>query len=167
VTAAETGHLVFGTIHTVSADTSIDRLTNAFPAAQQEQVRSMLSESLRSVVCQYLLRRKDIPGRQLALEIMINTDAVSAMIRKGKTYQIPSVVATSREIGMQSMDADLLRLVKEGKVWAEEAYMKARSKKDFESFLATAVEGASASPSAPGGAPQAPPPTGGTPHKAA
>jgi twitching motility protein PilT len=136
VTAAETGHLVFGTVHTVSADTSIDRLINTFPPPQQPQVRAMLAESLRAVVCQHLLRRKDGQGRALAVEVMLNNDAVSNLIRKSKTFQIPSVIATSRDAGMQSMDSELVRLVKEGKVSAEEGYMKAFDKKAFESAIA-------------------------------
>jgi twitching motility protein PilT len=135
VTAAETGHLVFGTLHTVSADTTMDRLINAFPAGQQAQVRSMLAESLRAVVCQHLLRRKDQPGRALALEIMVNNDAISNLIRKGKSFQIPSMIATGREQGMQSMDWDLKRLVKEGIVSPEEAFMKANNKKEFEDVV--------------------------------
>jgi twitching motility protein PilT len=132
VSAAETGHLVFGTVHTVSAETSMDRLINTFPAGQQDQVRSMLAESLRLVLCQYLLQRKDQPGRILACEVMFNNDAISNLIRKGNSYQIPSIIATSRESGMQLMDQDLMRLYKEGKVHAEEVYMKANTKKDFE-----------------------------------
>lgn len=135
VTAAETGHLVFGTVHTVSADTTVDRLINAFPAKQQEQVRAMLSESLRAVCCQFLVRQKDGVSRCLAMETMLNNDAISALIRKGKAFQIPSVVATSRDEGMQLMDSDLMRLFKEGKVSIEEAYVKARSKREFESFM--------------------------------
>jgi twitching motility protein PilT len=135
VTAAETGHLVFGTVHTVSADTTVDRMINAFPARQQETVRSMLAESLRAVCCQFLLRHKDGVSRCLAMETMINNDAISALIRKGKAYQIPSVVATAREEGMQLMDTDLMRLFKEGKVPIEEAYVKARSKRELEAFM--------------------------------
>jgi twitching motility protein PilT len=136
VTAAETGHLVFGTLHTVSASGSVDRLVNAFPPTQQEQVRSMLAGSLRAVLCQTLLPRKDVPGRCLAVEILLNNDAVANLIRKGKTFQIPSVIATAREQGMQLMDADLLRLVREGKLAADEAYARAVSKKEFEPLLA-------------------------------
>ncbi len=147
VTAAETGHLVFGTVHTVSADTTVDRMINAFPARQQETVRSMLAESLRAVCCQFLLRHKDGVSRCLAMETMINNDAISALIRKGKAYQIPSVVATAREEGMQLMDTDLMRLFKEGKVSIEEAYVKARSKREFEAFM-------------PGGAPSGQPGAG-------
>jgi twitching motility protein PilT len=99
VTAAETGHLVFGTVHTVSADTTIDRLINAFPSAQQAQVRSMLAETLRAVVCQHLLRRADGKGRCLAVEVMVNNDAIANMIRKGKAFQIPQVVQSGKDVG--------------------------------------------------------------------
>ncbi len=155
VTAAETGHLVFGTVHTVSADTTVDRLINAFPARQQETVRSMLAESLRAVCCQFLLRHKDGASRCLAIELMINNDAISSLIRKGKAYQIPSVVATAREEGMQLMDSDLMRLFKESKVTIEEAYVKARSKRDFEAFMPGAAPAASAPGQAPSKGPAA------------
>ncbi|MFH1465607.1 MAG: PilT/PilU family type 4a pilus ATPase [Pseudomonadota bacterium] len=142
VTAAETGHLVLGTVHTVSADTTLDRLINAFPAAQQEQVRNMLAGSLRAVVCQYLLPRLDGEGRCLACEVMLNNDAVAHMIRQGKCYQLPSVITTSKDAGMQTMDGELLRLYKEGTVGAEVVYMKARNKKDFEALVAKEPGGA-------------------------
>ncbi|MCP4603223.1 MAG: PilT/PilU family type 4a pilus ATPase, partial [Proteobacteria bacterium] len=135
VTAAETGHLVFGTLHTVSADKSIDRLINAYPSPEQPQVRTTLAENLRAVVCQYLIKRKDRTGRVLAAEVMLNTDAVANLIRKGKTYQIPSVVATSREQGMQLMDTELIRLYREGAISAEDAYMKANEKNEFEEIV--------------------------------
>ena len=135
VVAAETGHLVFGTVHTVSAATTVDRIVAAFPPGQQQQVRSTLADSLRAVICQYLMKEKNGPGRVLAVELMVNNDAVSNLIRKGKAYQLPSVISTSREQGMQLMDNDLLRLVKEGKVTAADAYVKAGSKKDFEPFV--------------------------------
>lgn len=141
VTAAETGHLVFGTVHTVSADTTVDRMINTFPGRQQDQVRSMLSESLRGVVCQYLLRQTDGVSRCLAMEIMLNNDAISALIRKGKAFQIPSVISTNRDAGMQSMDGDLMRLYKEGKVSIEDVYVKARSKKEFEPYMPQVTQG--------------------------
>src|SRR6185295_5718341 len=124
VSAAETGHLVFGTLHTVSVDTSVDRLINVFPAIQQDQVRAMLAESLRAVACQYLLPRRDTPGRVLALEIMLCNDAVSNLIRKGKTFQIPSVLASSVELGMRTMDSELMGLFKAGRISAEDAYIR-------------------------------------------
>jgi len=132
VTAAETGHLVFGTLHTVSADTTIDRVINAFPANQQDQVRSMLADSLRAVLCQQLIAKQDGSGRTLAAEVMLSSDAIANLIRKGKAYQIPSLITTSREQGMQSMDMELKRLYKEGLVSSEEAYMRATNKKEFE-----------------------------------
>jgi twitching motility protein PilT len=136
LTASETGHLVLGTVHTVSVDTSVDRMINVFPGGQQPQVRALLADTLRAVMCQYLLRRKDEQGRVLAVEIMVNNEAVANLIRKGKTFQIPSVIATSRDAGMQSMDSDLERLYRAGLVGAEEAYMKAASKKNFELVIA-------------------------------
>jgi twitching motility protein PilT len=135
VIAAETGHLVFGTVHTVSAATTVDRIVSAFPPGQQQQVRSTLADSLRAVICQYLMKEKTGPGRVLAVELMINNEAVSNLIRKGKAFQLPSVLSTSREQGMQQMDTDLMRLLKEGKITAEDAYVKAVSKKDFEPFV--------------------------------
>ncbi|MDD5308608.1 MAG: PilT/PilU family type 4a pilus ATPase [Deltaproteobacteria bacterium] len=135
VTAAETGHLVFGTVHTVSADTSLDRLINAYPPREQEQVRNTLAENLKAVVCQYLLKRKDGPGRVVASEIMVNNDAIANLVRKGKTFQIQSVLSTSRDQGMQLMDHELMRLYKAGVISAEDAYMKANVKKDFEEIV--------------------------------
>jgi twitching motility protein PilT len=132
VTAAETGHLVFGTVHTASADTTIDRIMNSFPAGSRDQVRAMLADSLRAVLCQHLIPRRDGTGRVLAAEVLINNDAVAHLLRKGKAYQIPAVVATARDAGMQAMDVELRRLVREGVISAEEAYMRATSKKDFE-----------------------------------
>ena len=136
LTTSETGHLVLGTVHTVSVDTSIDRMINVFPGAQQPQVRALLADTLRAVMCQYLLRRKDSQGRVLAVEVMVNNEAVANLIRKGKTFQIPSVIATQREAGMQSMDSDLERLYRAGLISAEEAYMKAANKKNFEQVIA-------------------------------
>lgn len=131
ITAAETGHLVMGSVHTTSAAATVDRLVSAMPPAQHDHVRNMLAGSLRAIVCQYLLRRIG-GGRILAAEVLINTDAVANLIRKGKAFQIPSVITTSREQGMQLMDAELARLLSANLISAEEAYMKAAVKKDFE-----------------------------------
>ena len=147
VIAAETGHLVFGTVHTVSAATTVDRMISAFPPGQQEQVRSTLADSLRAVICQYLLSEKTGGGRVLAVELMVNNEAVANLIRKGKAFQLPSIIATSREQGMQLMDNDLLRLVKEGRISAEDGYVKAVSKKEFEPFM-NEVEKAATMPKA-------------------
>ena len=132
VTAAETGHLVFGTLHTASADTTVDRIINAFPATSRDQVRSMLADSLRAVLCQHLIPRRDGSGRVLAAEVLLNNGAVANLIRKGKAHQIQSVVATAREQGMQAMDTELRQLVRKEVITAEEAYMRAANKKDFE-----------------------------------
>ena len=135
ITAAETGHLVLGTVHTLSVDTAVDRMVHVFPAESQDQVRIQLSSSLRGVACQYLLPRDDNPGRVLACEVLLNTDAVAHLIRTGKGYQLPTVIATSRDVGMQSMDSELLSLYKRGIISAETAWVKARNKKDFDSLV--------------------------------
>ena len=119
ITAAETGHLVFGTLHTNSAAKTVDRIIDAFPEAQQAQIRVMLAESLRGVVAQTLFPRADKPGRVAALEILINTFAVGNLIREGKTYQIPSVMQTSSREGMCTFESYLKNLVQEGKVSVE------------------------------------------------
>ena len=114
LTAAETGHLVLATLHTSSATKSIDRIIDMFPREQQAQVRSMLSESLRAVVAQKLLPRKDQEGRIPALEIMIANSAVKNLIREEKTYQIPSVIQAGTKEGMQSIDQSLYNHVMNG-----------------------------------------------------
>lgn len=135
VTAAETGHLVLGTVHTVSADTTVDRLINSFPAGQQSQVRTMLAGSLRAVLCQTLMTRADGKGRVLASEVLFNTGPVSNLIRQGKSHQLLTTISTARASGMQSMDADLIRLLRAGLISVEDAYLKSRRKSDFETFL--------------------------------
>jgi twitching motility protein PilT len=136
VSAAETGHLVLATVHTVSAETTMDRLIDAFPVRAQQQVRAQISQTLRAVLCQQLLRRRDGNGRVAAVEILLNNDAVANIIRKGQCFQLPSVVATSREQGMRSMDHELMRLYKDGLVDADEVYVKSLNKKELEAFLA-------------------------------
>lgn len=110
LTAAETGHLVFGTLHTSSAPKTVDRIIDVFPAEQQEQVRTMFSESLQAVITQQLIRKKDGSGRVAALEIMIGTSAVKNLIRENKIAQIPSSIQTGRQHGMQTMDQALIEL---------------------------------------------------------
>ena len=140
VQAAETGHLVLGTIHTVSAETTVDRLIDVFSVRHQGQIRTMLSHNLSAVVCQQLLRRTDGRGRVAAIEVLIVNEAVANIIRKGQCHQLPSVVATHRELGMQGMDRELTRLVAEGAVDPEEAYVKALDKKAFAAFLESLEE---------------------------
>ena len=113
LTAAETGHLVFGTLHTSSAPKTVDRIIDVFPAEQQEQVRTMFSESIQAVITQMLLKRKDGKGRVAALEIMIGTPAVKNLIRENKIAQIPSSLQTGRQHGMQTMDHGINRTVPE------------------------------------------------------
>jgi twitching motility protein PilT len=135
MSAAETGHLVFGTLHTNTAAKTIDRIIDVFPTDQQEQVRAMLSESLKGVVCQQLLRTADGKGRVAALEIMLGTAAIGNLIREGKTFQIASIIQTAKKDGMQLMDQHLLDLLKSKRIQAEEAYRCAIDKKQFEQYL--------------------------------
>jgi len=135
MTAAETGHLVYGTLHTNSAAKTIDRIIDAFPKDGQEQVRTMLGESLRGVICQQLLKKADGKGRVAALEILIGNSAVSNLIREGKTFQIPSIMQTAKGEGMQLMDQHLLEHLKAKLITPEEAYRCANDKKSFEQFL--------------------------------
>ncbi len=133
--AAATGHLVFGTLHTQSATKTVDRIINVFPAEEQAQVRTTLSEALKAVVAQALLKRVDKPGRVAALEIMISTSAVANLIREGKTFQLPSAIQTGRQIGMRSLDDALMELLQKKMIAPEEAYKKAIEKAKFKNFL--------------------------------
>ncbi len=135
ITAAETGHLVFATLHTSSAPKTIDRVIDAFPAGQQAQIRTMLSESLKGIVCQQLLKRTDKPGRVAALEILVVNIAVSNLIREGKIFQIPSVMQTGKQLGMQMLDTAIMQYYKDGVISAEEAYYKANDKQLFEKLI--------------------------------
>ncbi|MBX3130257.1 MAG: type IV pilus twitching motility protein PilT [Polyangiaceae bacterium] len=137
VETAETGHLVFGTLHTTSATSTIDRIIDQFPPEQQSQIRTMLSESLRGVVAQVLCK-KNGGGRIAAYEILITTPAVSNLIREGKTYQIPSLMQTGRALGMQTMNDHLMAHVKAGLVEPREAFMKSNDKQVFKDHLAKA-----------------------------
>lgn len=121
ISAAETGHLVFGTLHTNSAGKTVDRIIDVFPADRQSQVRAMLSESLRGVISQQLLLRADGKGRAAVYEVLVATPAVRSLIREAKTYQIPSIIGTSRREGMQSLEQGLLELIQKGIVTLEQA----------------------------------------------
>jgi len=127
IETAETGHLVFGTLHTSTAPSTVDRIIDQFPADRQAQIRVMLSESLKGVISQTLLKKKG-GGRIAAHEILIGVPAISNLIREGKTFQIPSIMQTSRKHGMIMMNDTLVDLVKRGLVTAEEAYLKAIDK---------------------------------------
>jgi hypothetical protein len=134
IETAETGHLVFGTLHTNTAPSTVDRIIDKFPAARQNQIRAMLADSLRGVVAQTLCKRKS-GGRVAALEILLVTPAVASNIREGKTHYIDSAMQTGRNLGMQRMDDTLLKLVTDGLISAEEAYLKALDKEAFEKRL--------------------------------
>jgi twitching motility protein PilT len=130
IETAETGHLVFGTLHTSSAVSTVDRVIDQFPADQQEQIRIMLSESLRAVIAQVLCKKIG-GGRVAALEVLIVNAAVSNLIREGKTFQIPSIMQTSRAEGNVLLNAALLELVQKKVVEAQEAYLKAIDKRNL------------------------------------
>jgi twitching motility protein PilT len=136
LSAAETGVLVYGTLHTNSAAKTIDRVVNVFPADQQTQILNMLSTSLRAVVSQQLLRTSDESGRVAVHEVLLVNVAASAAIREGKIIQLNQVIESGSKAGMVSLDAGLLALVRAGKVKGEEAYLKATNKKAFEKLLA-------------------------------
>jgi twitching motility protein PilT len=135
IEAAATGHLVFGTLHTQSAAKTVDRIIDVFPANQQEQIRSTLSDSLKAVVAQTLFKRVDVKGRCAALEILICTPACANLIRENKTFQIPSVIQTGRKYGMQSLDNAIEDLLKRGWISAEEAYSRCIDKSKFAPYL--------------------------------
>ncbi|MGQ3089272.1 MAG: type IV pilus twitching motility protein PilT [Methylophilus sp.] len=128
LTAAETGHLVFGTLHTSSAAKTIDRVVDVFPAAEKEMVRSMLSESLRAVISQTLCKTKDEQGRVAAHEIMIGTPAIRNLIRENKIAQMYSAIQTGQSVGMQTLDQNLQDLVKRNIISAGEARTKAANR---------------------------------------
>lgn len=127
LTIAETGHLVFGTLHTNDAAQTVDRMINVFPAHQQQQVRVMLSSTLRAVVSQVLLPRVDILGRIAAREIMVITPAIANLIREGKTHQIYNAIDTGSKMGMISLDKSLVELVRKGHISIEDAAGKANN----------------------------------------
>ncbi len=130
IETAETGHLVFGTLHTNTAPSTVDRIIDQFPADRQAQIRTMLSESLRGVVAQTLLK-KNGGGRVAGLEILVVTPSVSNIIREGKTFQLPSIMQTGKSMGMVTLNDALVQLIKAGTVTKEEALAKAVDKNDF------------------------------------
>jgi twitching motility protein PilT len=132
VTAAEMGILVMGTLHTNGAAQTIDRIINSFPADKQSHIRTMISTSLRGVVSQQLLPTTHRPGRAAALEIMINTPAVSNLIRQGKLDQLETAIQSGGRVGMKTMDSALMELVDKGWVSGKEAYQQASNKHKFE-----------------------------------
>jgi twitching motility protein PilT len=134
MTAAEMGVLVMGTLHTNGAAATIDRVVNIFPADKQDHVRNMLSTSLRGIVSQQLLKKKDGTGRLVALEILINTSASANLIRQGKLEQLETVMQSGAANGMCTMDGSLRKLYEDGLISGEEAYLQAMDKSKFEQF---------------------------------
>jgi twitching motility protein PilT len=149
LTAAETGHLVFATLHTQSTAQTVDRVIDVFPPEQQAQVRTQLSIALQGIVTQQLLPTSDGRGRVVACEVLIPTPAIRNLIREGKTHQIYAAVQTSGATGMQTMDADLARLVRSGKIGRSLAEQRASVPEELSRLLggAPAVAGVAAPPS--------------------
>jgi len=135
VTAAETGILVLGTLHTNSASSTVDRIINAFPTNKQNHIRTMLSTSLRSVISQQLIKTKGGNGRAAAVEIMVNTSAVANIIREGKTDQIDNSIQGGRNFGMQSMDTAIKKLLYDDLITPEAAFDAANDKSQFTQYL--------------------------------
>ena len=135
ITASETGHLVLATLHTSNASRTLDRLLDVFPSDQQEQIRVMVSESLRGVISHQLIPKKDGTGRILALEILTNTPAVANVIREAKTYMLPGIIQTGKKQGMRLMDDTLTDLYDRGLISAEETYARADQKQAMRRYL--------------------------------
>src|SRR2546422_7438300 len=136
ITASETGHLVLGTLHSGNASRTLDRLLDVCPADQQDQIRVMVSESLRGIISQQLVPRADGQGRVLALETLTNTPAVANVIREAKTFMLPGIIQTGRKQGMQLMDDALSELYDRGFISAEEAYTRADQKQEMRTHIA-------------------------------
>ncbi|HDS09590.1 MAG TPA: type IV pilus twitching motility protein PilT [Firmicutes bacterium] len=144
IRAAETGHLVFATLHTSSAISTIDRIIDVFPMEQQEQIRAQVSDVLVSVICQTLLPKMDGKGRVCAVEIMMANAAIKNLIREEKTHQIISIIQTSKAEGMVLIDQSLMDLLKKGVITGESAYIQAHDKKLFAQFAPESVKRAAA-----------------------
>ena len=135
ITAAATGHLVFGTLHTPSAAKTIDRVIDVFPAGQQNQIRNALSEALKGVVAQNLFKRIDVKGRMAALEILVVTPAISNLIREAKTFQIPGMLQVGKKHGMQTLDDGIMDALNKKMISPEDAYSRCIDKTKFRPFL--------------------------------
>jgi len=137
ITAANTGHLVFGTLHTQSAAKTVDRIIDVFPSEQQNKIRATLSESLRGVVAQNLFKRVDKKGRVAALEVLVFTTAIANLVREGKTHQLPGMIQVGKKLGNQPLDDSIMDHLKMRRISPEEAYDKCLDKKKFRAFLST------------------------------
>ncbi len=138
IEAAMTGHLVMGTLHTISAAKTVDRIIEIFPTHQQPQVRATLADALRAVISQTMFKRIDIPSRCVAFEILIATPAVRNLIREGKTYQIPSSMQTGKKYGMVTLDDAIMELMQKGWIDPDEAYSKCVDKERFKPYAKSA-----------------------------
>jgi len=136
IETAETGHLVFGTLHTNTAASTVDRIIDQFPADRQDQIRTMLSSSLKGVIAQTLLKKQE-GGRVAALEILVVNSGIANIIREGKTHQIPSMMQTGKKFGMQTLNESLFEFVENGMVTPKEALYRAVDKVGFETMLTT------------------------------
>ncbi|HEY0549241.1 MAG TPA: type IV pilus twitching motility protein PilT [Verrucomicrobiae bacterium] len=137
ITAASTGHLVFGTLHTQSAAKTVDRIIDVFPADQQNKIRATLSEALKGVVAQNLFKRVDKKGRVAALEILVFTTAIANLVREGKTHQLPGMIQVGKKIGNVPLDDAIMDHLRMKRISPEEAYDKCLDKKKFRPFLTT------------------------------
>jgi twitching motility protein PilT len=135
ISASETGHLVLGTLHTSNASRTLDRLLDVFPNDQRDQIRIMVSESLRGIVSQQLIPRADGNGRVVAMEIMTNSPAVANVIRESKTFMLPGIIQTGRKAGMMLMDDSIAGLFKEGIITADEAVYRAENKAEMKTIV--------------------------------
>jgi twitching motility protein PilT len=135
LTAAATGHLVFGTLHTSSASKAVDRIIDVFPTNQQNQIRATLAESLKGVIAQNLFKRIDKPGRVAALEILVVDMAIANLVREGKTHQIPGMIQVGKKKGNQPLDDAIMEHLRHARISPDEAYDKSIDKKKFRPFL--------------------------------
>jgi twitching motility protein PilT len=157
LTAAETGMLVFGTLHTNNARKTVDRMIDVFPSSQQPQVRTMLSASLRGIVAQLLMKKADGSGRVAVNEILISNNAVSSIIREGAVEKLTDVLITGKAEGMQFMDDAINAQLQQGLISAQEAYMKSIDKTRFAPFLTGPMGDIERGGKAPKGPPGLPP----------
>jgi twitching motility protein PilT len=150
VSAAETGHLVFATLHTNSSATSVERIVDSFPPGQQEQVRLQLSNNLQAILCQQLIPRANQPGRVCCMEIMRASPAIRNLIRESKAHQITSMIQTSANLGMTTMDQSLRHLYVRGIISFEEAMTRAMNPTELEKMIRTQTSPLPGQPGASG-----------------
>jgi twitching motility protein PilT len=140
ITAAETGHLVFSTLHTINASQSIERIIDIYPANQQNQIRAMLANTLQAVISQSLFRRVDEPGMVPSTEMLLCTSAVRNCIRENRIYEIPNIIETSRRLGMHTMDSSIAGLYSKGYIDKEEAMLRSSNPGKMEKLIRLAEQ---------------------------